>query len=132
MKLRFRFCVCKLSSIVVAITIFSLTANAQLLNPCDPQATNETRQLYYSMQRLKGAGTIFGHHDDTAYGVGWCFMKDQSDVKSVIGTYPALYGWDLAKIEHDSIRDINGIPFNYQKQLVREAYQRGGINTFCW
>ncbi|OJW15282.1 glycosyl hydrolase [Mucilaginibacter sp. 44-25] len=114
------------------LVAFTLPATAQLYNPSDGQATNQTRQLYYSMQRLVGAGTIFGHHDDTAYGVGWCFVKEQSDVKSVTGSYPALYGWDLAKIEHDSIRDINGIPFKYQKQLVKEAYRRGGINTFCW
>jgi len=84
------------------------------------------------MQRLVDAGVIFGHHDDTAYGVGWCFEEGRSDVKSVTGSYPAMYGWDLAKIEHDSTRDINGILFKQQKKLVRQAYDRGGINTFCW
>ncbi|TWR28338.1 beta-mannosidase [Mucilaginibacter achroorhodeus] len=132
MSLRFSICRQCFLLIITVFTTLWLPANAQLFNPSDPQATNETRQLYYSMQRLKGAGTIFGHHDDTAYGVGWCFVKDQSDVKSVTGTYPAIYGWDLAKIEHDSVRDINGVPFKYQKQLVQEAYRRGGINTFCW
>jgi mannan endo-1,4-beta-mannosidase len=75
---------------------------------------------------------MFGHHDDTAYGVGWRFDPNRSDVKSVTGSYPALYGWDLAKIEHDSTKDINGIPFKLQKQLVKDAYERGGINTYCW
>ncbi|WP_428330424.1 glycoside hydrolase family 26 protein [Mucilaginibacter sp.] len=106
--------------------------SAQLYNPSDKHATAETRALYSSMQRLIGAGVIFGHHDDTAYGVEWKFDNDSSDVKNVTGTYPAMYGWDLAKIEHDSTKDINRIPFDLQKKLVKEAYQRGGINTFCW
>jgi mannan endo-1,4-beta-mannosidase len=104
----------------------------QLYPPCDKQATNETVQLYYSMQRLIGAGVLFGHHDDTAYGVGWRFDKDRSDVKSVTGSYPALYEWDFAKMEHKRDSDINGIPFKLQRKLVRKAYDRGGINEFCW
>ncbi|MFD0793292.1 glycoside hydrolase family 26 protein [Mucilaginibacter litoreus] len=118
--------------LAVTLMINGASASAQLYNPCDKKATHETRQLFNSMQRLVGAGAIFGHHDDTAYGVGWCYVDGQSDVKSVTGSYPAMYGWDLAKIEHDSVRDINGILFKYQKKLVKEAYERGGINTFCW
>jgi mannan endo-1,4-beta-mannosidase len=108
-------------------------ALAQQLNaPCDPQATYETRFLYSSMQRLQGAGTLFAHHDDTAYGVGWKFDLDRSDVKSTTGSYPAVYGWDFARIEHNNKNDINGTPFTLQRKLVKQAYSRGGINTFCW
>lgn len=84
------------------------------------------------MQRLLGAGILFGHHDDTGYGVKWKYDDDSSDVKGVTGTYPAIYGWDLAKLEHDSTLDINKFPFEVQKKRVKEAYERGGINTFCW
>lgn len=104
----------------------------QLYGPCDSKATYETRFLYSSMQRLQGAGTLFAHHDDTAYGVDWKFDKYKSDVKSVTGSYPAVYGWDFARIEHNSDNDINGIPFKLQRKLVKQAYGRGGINTFCW
>jgi mannan endo-1,4-beta-mannosidase len=116
---------------MVLICTFPAMAQ-QLYGPSDKQATYETRQLFYNMQRLVDAGIIFGHHDDTAYGVGWRYKPGRSDVKSVTGSYPGLYGWDLAKIEHDSVRDINGIPFALQKKLVRQAYDRGAINTFCW
>jgi mannan endo-1,4-beta-mannosidase len=117
---------------IIFLLFYNLFANAQLHDPSDKKATAETRQLFYSMQRLQGAGIIFGHHDDTAYGTNWRFEPGRSDVKSVTGSYPALYGWDLARIEHDSINDINGIPFKLQKQLVKDAYERGGINTYCW
>ncbi len=118
--------------IVTSIVLFNFYAHAQLYSPCDAKATKETKALYYSMQRLIGAGVIFGHHDDTGYGVNWRFADDSSDVKGVTGAYPAMYGWDLAKIEHDSTKDINRMPFEIQQKRVKEAYQRGGINTFCW
>ncbi len=117
---------------VLVLLFGSIQADAQLFKPSDQQATAETKALFYSMQRLLGKGVLFGHNDDTAYGVGWRYDTDRSDVKSVTGSYPALYGWDLAKIEHDSTKDINGIPFKLQKQLVKDAYERGGINTYCW
>lgn len=122
-----------LKYIILLLLLFcSLLVNAQWRKPSDRKATAETRGLFYNMQRLCDTGILFGHHDDTAYGVGWRFEAGRSDVKSVTGSYPAMYGWDLAKIEHDSTSDINGIPFKLQKQLVQEVYARGGINTFCW
>jgi mannan endo-1,4-beta-mannosidase len=118
--------------IAVWSLFISSFAHAQTYEPCDKQATKETRWLFSSMQRLVGAGIMLGHHDDLAYGVGWKFDPNRSDIKSVTGDYPAVYGWDLAKIEHDSIHDINGIPFKLQEKLVQQVYARGGINSFCW
>jgi len=112
--------------------LYGTVALGQAYPPADKQATPETRQLYSSMQRLVGSGVIFGHHDDLAYGVGWRGDKDRSDIKSVTGSYPALYGWDLSGIERDSSKDINSIPFKQQREFVKEVYERGGINTFCW
>jgi len=113
------------------VLCFPCLVMAQFSMLGDSMATNETRRLFSSMQRLQGVGVLFGHHDDTAYGVNWKF-KDSSDVKNVTGSYPAVYGWDLSGIELDSTFDINRIPFTTQARLVREAYERGGINTFCW
>ena len=104
----------------------------QIYASSDKQATAETMELYASMQRLVNAGTIFGHHDDTAYGVGWKGDDNRSDVKSVTGSYPALYEWDFARMEHKRDSDINGTPFKLQRKLIRQGYDRGGINEFCW
>ncbi len=104
----------------------------QIYNPCDKDATPPTIALYMGMQQIIAKGIIFGHHDDTAYGVEWKFDNDSSDVKTITGSYPGLYGWDLAKIEHNATGDINNVPFGLQKKRILEAYQRGGINTFCW
>jgi mannan endo-1,4-beta-mannosidase len=118
--------------LIASVLFYTSATHAQIYPPCDKQATGETVQLYSSMQRLVGAGLLFGHHDDTAYGVGWRYDDNRSDVKSVSGSYPALYEWDFAKMEHKSDSDINHIPFKLQRRLVREAYDRGGINEFCW
>ncbi|WP_448697493.1 glycoside hydrolase family 26 protein [Mucilaginibacter sp. AW1-3] len=112
--------------------LFAFAASAQIYNPCDKDATTETKWLYASMQRLIGAGVIFGHHDDLAYGVGWRGDAGRSDVKSVTGAYPALYGWDLSGMELGHDKDINGIPFEQQLKYIEDVYNRGGINTFCW
>ncbi len=118
--------------VIFSVAMLNSCVSVQLYPPSDKRITPETRELYSSMERLVRAGVLFGHHDDTGYGLNWKFDNDSSDVKSVTGTYPAIYGWDLAKIEHDSTADINKLSFALQRQRIREAYERGGINTFSW
>lgn len=98
----------------------------------DQQATLETRLLFRNMQKLVDSGVLFGHHDDLAYGVGWRGDKGRSDVKTVTGSYPAIYGWDLSGLELGHEYDINNIPFSQQREYIKQVYARGGINTFCW
>src|ERR1700744_6591047 len=98
------------------LVLSSSFAWAQTYAPCDKEATRETRWLFRSMQRLVGAGVMLGHHDDLAYGVGWKFDANRSDVKSVTGDYPSVYGWDLAKIEHDSMNVSKGRLLELQKK----------------
>jgi mannan endo-1,4-beta-mannosidase len=117
---------------IILLFLCNTLAYGQIYAPSDKKATPETSALYGSLQRLTGAGVIFGHHDDLAYGVGWRGDKGRSDVKSVTGSYPALYGWDLSGIERHGIKDINSIPFKQQREFVQDVYKRGGINTFCW
>jgi hypothetical protein len=79
-----------------------------------------------------GNGFLFGHQDDPAYGVGWKYVKGNSDVKRVTGSYPALYGFELGRIEMDSPCNLDSVPFDRMKQFIREAYQRGGVITISW
>src|SRR5258705_9854557 len=70
--------------------------------PSDKNATKETVNLYKNLKKLAGKGFMFGHQDDLAYGVGWKYEEGRSDIKDVTGDYPAIYGWELGRLEIDA------------------------------
>ncbi|RYE14262.1 MAG: hypothetical protein EOP45_19880, partial [Sphingobacteriaceae bacterium] len=101
--------------------------------PADTQATKETMALYKNLKKLAAAGkTLFGHQDDLAYGVGWKYESGRSDIKSVTGEYPAIYGWELGNLEHDLSYNLDSVPFDAMKGFIKEAYGRGSVITISW
>jgi hypothetical protein len=116
---------------VIIQTILWTDPSAQSL-PIDHQATRETILLYRHLQTLAGRGFLFGHQDDLAYGVGWKYIPGRSDIKDVTGDYPALYGWELGRIELDQPNNLDGVPFSLMKSYIREGYRRGGVVTISW
>ncbi|MDE1191090.1 MAG: glycosyl hydrolase [Arachidicoccus sp.] len=98
----------------------------------DKAATKETVLLYQNLKRSAQSGFLFGHQDDLAYGIHWKYQKDSSDVKSITGDYPGLFGWDLSGLESDHDKDIDRNPFSLVKKWVEWAYEQGGVNTFSW
>lgn len=112
--------------------LYSLSAEAQTM-PIDRKATKETKNLYLNLQRLSTKGVMFGHQDDLAYGVGWQYEPGRSDIKDVVGDYPAVFGWDLGRLEFDSSKaNLDGVPFDKQRALAQQAYTQGGLNTYSW
>lgn len=97
-----------------------------------PGSTSQTEALYANLNRMLGKNTMFGHQDDTAYGVGWEEKPGGSDVRSVCGDYPAVYGWELGGIEHNHSRNLDKVDFSLMRRLIVEAYVRGGVNTISW
>lgn len=116
----------------IILLIFSLgTAFAQRINLIDPLATKETKALYQNLHRLSVNHTLFGHQHATEYGHGWFGDADRSDVKSVVGSHPAVIGVDLS--------DLSGRPdaqiaksAERIKQNVIDTYNRGGVTTVAW
>lgn len=102
----------------------------------DSKATSKTVRLYRNLQRLARTNIMFGHQDDLAYGLDngkrWVGDANRSDVKSVTGSYPAVYGWELGHLELDSARNLDAVPFADIRQYARKVYQRGGLNTMSW
>jgi len=110
----------------------------------DPSATDETAALFYNLKKLSKTNILFGHQDDTKRGVSdatsqWTIEQqfagistDRSDVKALTGAYPAVYGHDFLHIANFH----SGPWFDYEQTTARkltiEAYNRGGINTYCW
>src|SRR5262245_53458956 len=100
---------------------------AQDDRPTDKNATRQTIALYKNLRKVQEKGIMFGHQDDLAYGVGWKYEDGRSDIKDVIGDYPAVYGWELGRIETDQPQNLDGVPFNKMKEYIKTDHERGGV-----
>ncbi len=100
--------------------------------PADKKATKETIALYNNLKKLLNKGIMFGHQDDLAYGVGWKYQPGRSDIKDVTGDYPAVYGFELGRLEIDHPVNLDSVPFDRMKGFIRDAYDRGGVITLSW
>ncbi len=103
----------------------------------DRKATKETKNLYKNLMRFQKQGVMFGHQDGLAYGLNangtrWIGEDNRSDIKTISGEFPAVLGWDLGKIEFDSLNNLDGVPFLKMQQYIQETYNRGGVNTISW
>lgn len=114
---------------------------ALLLASCagkkEAQPVEETltpsQQLMARLQNVVDSGKyIYGHADDTAYGHTWEYQSGRSDVKEVAGDYPGLINWDLGMIELDSANNLDGVPFQYMANEIRNQHTRRGINSVSW
>ena len=117
---------------ILFFVFIGIGAFAQNDAPIDKKATKETIHLYTNLKKLASKGFMLGHQDDLAYGVGWKYIPGKSDIKDVTGDYPALYGWELGRIEIDHPVNIDSVPFDKMKQFIHEAYERGGVITISW
>lgn len=96
-------------------------------------ATRTDSILIKKLQQLQTDGKIaYGHHDDPSYGLRWRFIADSSDVKNVVGDYPALFSFDLGMIEWNADKNLDGVPFDYMREQIIAHDARGGINTISW
>lgn len=88
--------------------------------------------LAEQLKDIKGKGILFGHQDDLAYGVGWEYIRGESDVKRVGGDFPALFGWELGGLELDQLYNLDSVPFEKMLDLAMMGHEMGGVNTFSW
>jgi mannan endo-1,4-beta-mannosidase len=131
-KLPFSWRIAMLKIIVSLVGwCWSLGAWAQTL-PADTKASPETKNLYVNLQDLSRKGIMFGHQDDLAYGIGWQYQPGRSDVKEVVGEYPAVFGWDIGHLELGSAVNLDSVPFVKMRQYMQQVYRQGGVNTVSW
>ncbi|GAA0562546.1 glycoside hydrolase family 26 protein [Chitinophaga japonensis] len=121
---------------LLTITLLALFVQPTTLpaqpGPADAAATPSTRQLYARLQALRQRGIMFGHQDDMAYGVGWKYIHNRSDVKDACGQWPAMYGWDLGHLELGSPHNLDSVPFDSMRAYIRTVHERGGVNSISW
>lgn len=115
---------------VYALVLFFCSFD--FMKPNDNAATKETKNLYRNLCNIPDKGIMFGHQDATLYGIGWWNEKDRSDVKSVCGDYPAVYGWEIGHIELGASYSLDSVDFRTMRQQIIAAYERGGVNTISW
>ncbi len=126
----------------------AIVAAATLLTACNgakkqaegtettPATTQETQALLANLKAQSAKGVMFGHHDDTNYGinngVGWEFEEGRSDVKEVCGDYPAVISFDLGELELGGDASLDKVPFKKIRQEIINQYNRGGMSSISW
>lgn len=99
-------------------------------------ASTSTIKLHKKLSLISKNGFAIGHQDATSYGLGWRYGDNsriiKSDVNEVVGDFPAVYGFDIGRIEHSYDKNLDAVPFNDMKKLIIEAYKNDGIITVSW
>jgi mannan endo-1,4-beta-mannosidase len=122
--------------ILAAVLILSCAQYpGEQLSLVDSDATEETKALLTNLHEMSGEHAMFGHQATLAYGYTWAGDSSRSDVKDVTGSFPALYGWDVADFipnpvwgnpESDSLRWHQNLAY------AKEGLSRGGVITYAW
>ncbi|MCC9166971.1 beta-mannosidase [Pontibacter sp. XAAS-A31] len=119
-----------LLSILLVLLGFGLV-HAQKNKPIDKKATRETKALFKNMKKLSKKHTLFGHQHATEYGHGWAGDEDRSDVKSVVGSHPAVIGVDFSGFSGRPPEAVQKAKDALRKNVV-DTYNRGGVTTVAW
>lgn len=124
----------KLVLLAAAATIITSSCGTkQSSDKASGTSSRPDSALITKLQKLQKAKQFaVGHHDDPVYGHNWKYMADSSDVKSVTGSYPAIFDWDLGHIEWGNDKQLDGVPFEEIRKYAAMLNEKGGFNTFSW
>ncbi|HOH55744.1 MAG TPA: glycosyl hydrolase [Paludibacteraceae bacterium] len=131
---KYRFLIVVIMLSFICINGFSQQSDIKTINLSEriKTLTPETQNLLKNLKVISGKGFMFGHQDDPLYGIGWEGDDGRSDVKSVVGDYPAVMGFDLGRIELGNEKNIDNVSFEKIRQEIIRQYQRGGMITMSW
>jgi mannan endo-1,4-beta-mannosidase len=116
----------------IACTVLFLVFTSSIFSqPIDKKATKETVALFNNLKELSKNHTLFAHQHATEYGHGWYGDEDQSDVKSVCGSHPAMIGVDFGGFSIPSAEGREKYKKSLRKNVV-DTYNRGGVTTVAW
>lgn len=126
-----------LSIIAAALVIASCGGNQRKAD--DPLAdSGRTQRTENLLSNLKAWGDstvyLFGHQDDTIFGIGWddeqndsTATQHHSDIKSICNDSPALVAFDITGIEKSDQQTAEGIALDKIRQEVINTYNENGI-----
>ncbi len=105
----------------------------QEIRMVDANATPQTKALYQNLKSLEGKHSMFGHQATLAYGYTWRNEPNRSDVKDVTGSFPAVYGWDVADFIWNWRNPEKGEEARETTlRYAKEGLERGGVLTYAW
>lgn len=122
----------KTLNIIILVACMATSMFAQKYAPANPQATPEAKQLFVRLMDLQKKGVMYGHQDDVMYGFSWWYEKDRSDIKELVGDYPAVAGFELGHIELGKERSLDSVSFTQITEQVKIFHARRGIITVSW
>ena len=102
------------------------------MQPLYPMGSHSREALLSHLKALTARGIMFGHQDDTFYGLGWQWERGRSDVLAVSGDYPAVMGFELGGIEMGDAKSLDSVPFVRMREELLAHVRRGGIATISW
>ena len=128
--------------ILSLVLIAGCNSNKNKVNEplADSGRTERTENMLGNLKLLGDSGVyMFGHHDDTVYGIGWeadytndSTVSARSDVKSVCGDLPAVLSFDLGHIELGDDKNLDGVPFDRIRKEIINHFDHGGMVTLSW
>ncbi|PCJ82538.1 MAG: hypothetical protein COA49_00285 [Bacteroidetes bacterium] len=124
--------------IVVLLQSCKSLYNEEYANPnlVDKDVSLPVKKLHKQLFYISKKGFAIGHQDATSYGIGWNHADNpniiRSDVKEIIGDFPAVYGYDIGHIELAHNANLDSVPFGTMRKLIIEAYKNGSIITLSW
>jgi len=119
----------------IVLILLSCAAPKNDLNLIDSNATVQTKALYQNLYDMSGKHALFGHQATLAYGYTWRNEPNRSDVKDATGSFPSLYGWDIADFLPNPNRrnpSADSAKWATNKSYVKEGLERGGVITYAW
>lgn len=105
---------------------------AQEKRPADPKATKEAVALFDRLMKLQDKGVMYGHQDDLMYGYEWWYEEGRSDIKDMVGDYPAVAGFELGHIELGHERSLDFVSFQEIRDRAVWFHSIGGVVTISW
>lgn len=90
------------------------------------------QQLLLRMAKIQKKGYMYGHQDDTFYGITWDWDDNRSDTYELVGDYPGVMGFDLGGIEMGDSKNLDSVPFTRIREEIVKQHERGGIITISW
>jgi len=110
--------------------------NLSSIRVADESASDQTKLLYHKIQQIQKKGIAFGHQDATAYGIGWKHNDNpaslKSDIKEVVGKFPAVHGYDIGHIELGRSQNLDTVSFDLMREHIKELHAMGAIITMSW